>query len=232
MIQIDILSVVPDLMSSFFEHSIMKRAIDKQILQLRLYNLRDFSTNKQKHVDDYAYGGAAGMVMMIEPIYNAITSLQKENEYDDIIYFAPEGKMFNQQMANAYSLKKKILLLCGHYKGIDQRIRDHLITQEISLGEFVLSGGEIPAVAFVDSVVRLIPGVLNQETSALSDSFQDGLIAPPIYTRPASFNGWHVPEILLQGNHQQIQTWHDQQTEQKTTLFYQQKQNKNEQQNG
>jgi tRNA (guanine37-N1)-methyltransferase len=205
--KIDIISVVPDLLQSPFAHSILKRAKEKGLLEVNVINLRAHTTYARAQVDDYAFGGGAGMVMMIEPLVNALESLQKNNHYDEIVYLTPDGHRFDQKMANAYSLKKNLLLICGHYKGIDQRFRDHFITQEISIGDYVLSGGEIAAAVMVDAIGRLIPGVLNDETSALTDSFQDNLLAPPVYTRPEVFRGWKVPEILLSGNHQLIENW-------------------------
>lgn len=209
--KIDIISVVPDLLQSPFSHSILKRARDKGLLLVNVINLRDHTNYARAQVDDYAFGGGAGMVMMIEPLVNAIESLQKETTYDEIIFLTPDGETFNQQMANQLSLKNNLLLICGHYKGIDQRVRDHLITREISIGDYVLSGGELAAAVLTDAIGRLIPGVLNDETSALTDSFQDNLLAPPVYTRPEEFRGWKVPEILMSGNHKLIDEWrHDQ----------------------
>ncbi|MCO5287549.1 MAG: tRNA (guanosine(37)-N1)-methyltransferase TrmD [Chitinophagaceae bacterium] len=205
--KIDILSAVPQLMDSFFNHSILKRAQEKKLVELRVHNIRDYTNYKHGQIDDYQFGGGAGLVLMIEPIVNAIESLQKENTYDEIIFLTPDGALFNQQAANQLSLKKNLLLICGHYKGIDQRIRDHFVTQEISIGEYVLSGGELGAAIITDAVCRLLPGVLNDETSALFDSFQDGLLAPPVYTRPEEFRGWKVPEVLLSGNHAKIESW-------------------------
>lgn len=206
-LRIDIISVVPQLMESFFAHSILKRAQEKDLIDIRVHNLRDYSTFERAQVDDYQFGGGAGMVLMCEPLANAIESLQKEVDYDEIIYLTPDGASFNQKTANQFSLKNNLLLICGHYKGIDQRIRDKFVTLEISVGDFVLSGGEIAAALIVDAVGRLIPGVLNDETSALTDSFQDNLLAPPVYTRPASWRGMDVPEALLSGNHQLIANW-------------------------
>jgi tRNA (guanine37-N1)-methyltransferase len=204
---IDIITVLPELLESPLGHSIVKRAIGKGIVEIVIHNLRDYSTGKQRQVDDYAFGGGAGMVMNIEPIDRAISSLKSEREYDDIIFLTPDGEKFNQQSANALSTRNNLILLCGHYKGIDQRVRDHLITREISVGDFVLSGGEIAAAIIVDCVVRLLPGALTDETSALTDSFQDNLLAPPVYTRPAEYKGWKVPDILLSGNHHDIEEW-------------------------
>ena len=214
--KIDIISVVPDLLQSPFAHSIMKRARDKGLLQVNLINLRDHTTFARAQVDDYQFGGGAGMVMMIEPLVNAIESLQKNNVYDEVIFLTPDGETFNQQMANGFSMKDNLLLICGHYKGIDQRLRDHFITKEISIGDYVLSGGELAAAVLVDAIGRLIPGVLNNETSALTDSFQDNLLAPPVYTRPVEFRGWKVPDVLMSGNHAKIDQWRMEQSLQRT----------------
>lgn len=203
----DIISVVPQLMDSFFEHSILKRAQQKGLLEVYVHNLRDFSTLERSQVDDYQFGGGAGMVLRCEPLSAAIESLKSERTYDHIIYVTPDGNTLNQKIANALSLGENYIIICGHYKGIDQRIRDHYVTMELSIGDFVMSGGEIAAVTIVDTVGRLIPGVLNDETSALTDSFQDGLLAPPVYTRPAEWNGLSVPEPLLSGNHKLIDDW-------------------------
>jgi tRNA (guanine37-N1)-methyltransferase len=209
--QIDIITVVPDLLSGPFDHSIMKRAQTKGLLQVNVHNLREYTTYARAQVDDYPFGGGAGMVMMIEPLVNAIESLQRSCTYDEVIFLTPDGKTLNQSMANQLSLKKNLLMICGHYKGIDQRFRDHFVTMEISIGDYVLSGGELAAAVLTDAIGRLIPGVLNDETSALSDSFQDNLLAPPVYTRPEEFRGWRVPDILLSGNHKKIDEWrHDQ----------------------
>lgn len=210
--KIDIISVVPGLLESPFAHSIMKRARDKGILEVNVYNLRDYTTYARAQVDDYQFGGGAGMVMMIEPLVNAIESLQQTTTYDEVIFLTPDGETFDQKMANTLSLKTNLLLICGHYKGIDQRVRDHFITKEISIGDYVLSGGELAAAVIVDSVGRLIPGVLNNETSALTDSFQDNLLSPPVYTRPEEFRGWKVPDILLSGNHAKIEQWREEQS--------------------
>ncbi|SIN96829.1 tRNA (guanosine(37)-N1)-methyltransferase TrmD [Algoriphagus halophilus] len=204
---IDIVTVVPGLLDSPFSHSILKRAEDKGLASIRVINLRDYAMGKQKQVDDYAFGGGAGMVMMIEPIARCIEALQQERTYDDIIYMTPDGATFDQPMANALSLKKNLLILCGHYKGIDERVREKFITKEISIGDFVLSGGELAAAVVADAVIRLIPGVLNDETSALTDSFQDGLLAPPVYTRPAEYEGMKVPDVLLSGHEAKINEW-------------------------
>lgn len=204
---IDIITVVPGLLDSPFSHSILKRAEDKGLASIRVINLRDYSVGKQKQVDDYAFGGGAGMVMMIEPIARCIEALQQERTYDEIIYMTPDGATFNQSMANELSLHQNLLILCGHYKGVDERVRERFITKEISIGDFVLSGGELAAAIVADAVIRLIPGVLNDETSALTDSFQDGLLAPPVYTRPAEYEGMKVPDILLSGHEAKINEW-------------------------
>jgi tRNA (guanine37-N1)-methyltransferase len=215
--KIDIISVVPDLLESPFAHSILKRAKEKGLLEVNCINLRDHTTYARAQVDDYPFGGGAGMVLMIEPLVNAIESLQQKTVYDEVIYLTPDGETLNQQMANHLSLSKNLLLVCGHYKGIDQRFRDHFITKEISIGDYVLSGGELAAAVLVDAIGRLIPGVLNDETSALTDSFQDNLLAPPVYTRPEEFRGWKVPEILLSGNHTKIEEWRQEQALKHTT---------------
>ena len=214
--KIDIISVVPDLLQSPFAHSIMKRAKDKGLLEVNVINLRDYTTYARAQVDDYQFGGGAGMVMMIEPLVNAIEGLQKSTTYDEIIFLTPDGETFNQQIANHFSMKENLLLICGHYKGIDQRVRDRFITNELSIGDYVLSGGELAAAVLVDSIGRLIPGVLNDETSALTDSFQDNLLAPPVYTRPENFRDWKVPEILMSGNHAKIDQWRMEQSLQRT----------------
>lgn len=208
--RIDILSVVPELLESPLNHSIVQRAKKAGLVEINICDIREYGLGKWKKTDDYAFGVDAGMVMMVEPVFNCINKLKSEREYDEIIYTAPDGELFTQDMANELSLKKNIMILCGHYKGIDERIREHLITKEISIGNFVVSGGEIPACLITDAIVRLIPGALTDETSALSDSFQDGLIAPPSYTRPADFNGWKVPEVLLSGNPKLIKDWQEQ----------------------
>ncbi len=205
--KIDIISVVPQLMESFFAHSILKRAREKGLLEVNIFDLRDFTNYKHGQVDDYQFGGGAGLVMMAEPLANAIESLQKETKYNEVIFLTPDGETFNQKIANFLSLHNSLLLICGHYKGIDQRIRDHFITKEISIGDYVLSGGELGAAVLADAIGRLIPGVLNDETSALTDSFQDDLLAPPVYTRPEEFRGWKVPEILMSGDHAKIEQW-------------------------
>ena len=207
--RIDIITVLPELLRSPFDASIMKRAIDKGLVEVHFHNLRDYATNKYKSVDDYPYGGGAGMVMMIEPIDKCISQLKSERDYDEIIYMSPDGETLNQGMANTMSLCKNIVILCGHYKGVDQRVRDHLITKEISIGDYVLSGGELGAIILSDALIRLIPGVLSDETSALTDSFQDNLLAPPIYTRPANYNGWEVPPVLLSGHAANIDQWRE-----------------------
>ncbi len=210
--RIDIISVVPDLMTSAFAHSILKRAIANKLVEVNLINLRDYSNGKQKQVDDYAFGGGAGMVMMIEPIANCIHELKSKRHYDEVIYMSPDGELLKQSVCNQLSLLKNIIILCGHYKGVDERVREHLITREISVGDYVLSGGELPAAILSDSIIRLLPGVLNDETSALSDSFQDNLLAPPVYTRPADFNGWKVPEVLLSGHTANVEKWRHEQS--------------------
>lgn len=207
--RIDIITVLPELLRSPFEASILKRAIDKGLVEVHLHNLRDYSTNKHKNVDDYQFGGGAGMVMMIEPIDACISKLKSEREYDEVIYMTPDGETFNQGVANRMSLLKNIIILCGHYKGVDQRVRDHFITKEISIGDFVLSGGELAAAVVSDAIIRLIPGVLSNETSALTDSFQDNLLSPPIYTRPAEYKGWKVPDVLLSGHSANIDKWRE-----------------------
>ena len=205
---IDILTVVPEILESPFKHSIIKRAQEKGLVEINVINLRDFAKGSYRQVDDYQYGGGAGMVMMIEPIYNAIQSLsEKRGGYDEIIYTTPDGEPYKQQTANYFSTLDKILILCGHYKGVDHRVREHLITREISIGDYVLSGGELAAAVIVDSVVRLLPGALGDSESALTDSFQDNLLAPPVYTRPAEFKGWKVPDVLLSGNQKAIEEW-------------------------
>jgi len=214
--RIDIISVVPDLLTSPFAHSIMKRAKEKGLLEVNVINLRDHTTYARAQVDDYQFGGGAGMVMMIEPLVNAIESLQQKINYDEVIYLTPDGETFNQQMANKFSLQNNLLMICGHYKGIDQRFRDHFITKEISIGDYVLSGGELAAAVLTDAIGRLIPGVLNDESSALTDSFQDNLLAPPVYTRPETFRGWAVPAILMSGNHKLIDEWRYEQAVQRT----------------
>ena len=214
--RIDILTVLPQLLESPFSASIMQRAQDKGHVEIHVHNIRDYSTDKHKNVDDYQYGGGAGMVLSIEPIAAVIEKLKSERSYDDIIYMTPDGKILEQSDCNTLSLSKNLMILCGHYKGVDERIREHYITKEISIGSYVLSGGELAAAVVVDAVVRLIPGVLNDETSALTDSFQDNLLSPPVYTRPPEFNGWKVPEILLSGNLPAIEKWREEQALQRT----------------
>ncbi|WP_046758853.1 tRNA (guanosine(37)-N1)-methyltransferase TrmD [Kordia jejudonensis] len=214
--RIDIISVVPDLMKSPFEASIMKRSIDKGIVDIHFHNLREYATDNYKSIDDYQFGGGAGMVMMIAPIDKCISDLKAQRDYDEIIYMTPDGTTLNQGIANELSLKGNIMILCGHYKGVDQRVRDHFITREISIGDYVLSGGELGAVVLCDAIVRLIPGVLGNETSALTDSFQDNLLAPPVYTRPATYNDWEVPEVLLSGNFPKIEAWREEQAYERT----------------
>ena len=214
--RIDIITVVPDLLKSPFEHSIMKRAQAKGLLEVYTHNLRKWAINNQGQVDDYQYGGGAGMVMMCEPLANAIEELSAERKYDEIIYLTPDGQTFDQKMANTLSLKENLLMICGHYKGIDERIRQHFITKEISIGDYVLSGGELAAAVLVDAIGRLLPGVLNDETSALFDSYQDNLLAPPVYTRPAEFRGWKVPDILLSGDPRKVDEWRNEQALQRT----------------
>lgn len=209
--RIDIITVVPDLLKSPFEASIMQRSIAKGLVDVQFHNLRDYTTTKYKQVDDYQFGGGAGMVMMIEPIDKCITKLKSERSYDEVIYMTPDGETLNQGMANTLSLAGNIIILCGHYKGVDQRVRDHFITKEISIGDYVLSGGELGALILCDTIIRLIPGVLGNETSALTDSFQDNLLAPPIFTRPAEYKGWSVPPILTSGNTPKIEQWREEQ---------------------
>jgi tRNA (guanine37-N1)-methyltransferase len=217
MLHIDIISVLPELLESSFAHSIMKRAKEKKLLEISVHSLRNWAINEYGQVDDYQYGGGAGMVMMCEPLANAIESLQKERKYDEIIFMSPDGEMLNQTMANALSMCGNLMIISGHYKGIDERIREHFITKEISIGDYVLSGGELPAAVLTDAIGRLLPGVLNDETSALFDSFQDNLLAPPVYTRPADFRGWRVPEILLSGDPVKIAEWRHEASLRKTT---------------
>lgn len=205
--RIDILTVLPEMFTSPLSCSILKRAQDKGLAEIVVHNLRDYTTNKHRKVDDYPFGGEAGMVMQIEPIDRAISHLRSQRNYDEVIFTSPDGETFNQPMANAMSLLDNIIILCGHYKGIDYRIREHLITREISIGDYVLTGGELPAIAITDAIIRLIPGAIGDEQSALSDSFQDNLLAPPVYTRPADYNGWRVPDILLSGHQAKIDDW-------------------------
>ncbi len=213
---IDIITVLPELLESPFQHSILKRGQEKGLLKVEVHDLRAFGLGKHKQVDDYQYGGGAGMVMMVEPLMKCIEHLQKDRTYDEIIFMTPDGKRFDQPMANRLSMQENLLILCGHYKGIDERIREHFVTREISIGDFVLSGGELPAALLVDAIGRLIPGVLNDETSALFDSFQDSLLAPPVYTRPAEYRGWQVPEVLLSGNFAAIDEWRYEQSMKRT----------------
>lgn len=205
--RIDIITCLPDLLESPFNHSILKRAQDKKLVEVHIHDLRDYAINKQRQVDDYQYGGGAGMVLMIEPIDGCISKLKEERDYDEIIYLSPDGEKLSQGVANALSLKKNLILLCGHYKGVDERIREHIITREISIGDYVLSGGELAAAVLSDTIIRVIPGVISDETSALSDSFQDNLIAPPVYTRPADYKGLKIPEILVSGHAGNIEEW-------------------------
>ena len=214
--RIDIITVVPQLLESPLNHSIVQRAKNKGLVEIVIHDLREYGLGPRKNVDDYSYGGDAGMVMMVEPIFNCINDLRKERDYDEIIFMTPDGEQLSQGMANELSLKQNIIILCGHYKGIDHRIREHLVTKEITIGDYVLSGGEIPAAVVVDAIVRLLPGALTDETSALSDSFQDDLLSPPVYTRPASFNGWDVPEVLLCGDPKKIKAWQDEQALERT----------------
>ena len=217
--RIDILTVVPELLDSPLSHSIVGRAIKNGLVDIKVHNLRKYGVGPRKNVDDYSYGGDAGMVMMVEPVFNMINELKSERDYDEVIYMSPDGERLNQKISNELSLKGNIIILCGHYKGIDHRIREHLITREISVGDYVVSGGEIPAALLADSIVRLITGALTDETSALSDSFQDDLLSPPVYTRPAEFHGWKVPDVLLSGNPKLIQAWQDEQALERTKLL-------------
>ncbi|MFY0651050.1 MAG: tRNA (guanosine(37)-N1)-methyltransferase TrmD [Cyclobacteriaceae bacterium] len=205
--RIDIITCVPELLKSPFSHSILKRAEDKGLAQVEVHNLRDYAVGKHKNVDDYAFGGGAGMVLMIEPIDNCISKLKSERSYEEVVYLSPDGELLKQSISNELSLKENIILLCGHYKGVDERVREHLVTKEVSIGDYVLSGGELAAAVLADSIIRLIPGVLNDETSALTDSFQDDLVSPPVYTRPADYNGLKVPEVLTSGHDAKIQEW-------------------------
>ncbi len=214
--RIDILSVLPELLSSPLNYSIVRRARDKGLVEINIVNLHDYSTDKYRSVDDYAFGGGAGMVMMIGPVFRALEKLKEERTYDEIIYTSPDGEPFTQKMANELSLKENLIILAGHYKGIDQRIRDNLVTREISVGDYVLSGGELPAAVITDAIVRLLPGAMSDEQSALSDSFQDDLLAPPVYTRPADFMGWKVPDILLSGHAAEIDKWRHEQSVERT----------------
>lgn len=214
--RIDIISVIPEMLESPLGCSILKRAQDKGLAELHVHNLRDYTTNKHRKVDDYPFGGDAGMVIQVEPVDRCISALKAERNYDEVIFTAPDGEILNQSMANSMSMLENIIILCGHYKGVDYRIREHLVTREISIGDYVLTGGEIPAIIIADSIVRLIPGVIGDEQSALSDSFQDNLLEPPVYTRPAEYNGWRVPGILLSGHQARIDEWKHQQSLERT----------------
>lgn len=214
--RIDILSGVPELLQSPLEHSILRRAGEKGLAEVHVHNLRDFSSDKHKKIDDYAFSGEAGMVLSIQPIDAALSALGRDRDYQEIIYTSPDGELFNQRMANRLSTCENLVFLCGHYKGVDQRVRDHLITRELSIGDYVMTGGELAAAVMIDSIIRLIPGVLSDETSALTDSFQDGLLSPPVYTRPADYKGWKVPEILMSGNAQEIEKWKFEQSLERT----------------
>ncbi|RGN43200.1 MULTISPECIES: tRNA (guanosine(37)-N1)-methyltransferase TrmD [unclassified Bacteroides] len=214
--RIDIITVLPEMIEGFFNCSIMKRAQNKNIAEIYIHNLREYATDKYRKVDDYPFGGCAGMVMKIEPIDRCITALKEQREYDDIIFTTPDGEKFDQKMANSLSLSNNLMILCGHFKGIDYRIREHFITKEISIGDYVLTGGELAAAVIADSIIRIIPGVISDEQSALSDSFQDNLLAPPVYTRPADYNGWKVPEVLLSGHEAKIRDWEFQQSLERT----------------
>ncbi|MFC2187496.1 tRNA (guanosine(37)-N1)-methyltransferase TrmD [Peijinzhouia sedimentorum] len=214
--RIDIITCLPRLLDSPFSHSILKRAQDKGLVQVHVHDLRDYATKKHKNVDDYAFGGGAGMVMMIEPIDRCISALKAERNYDEVIYMSPDGELLDQPMANGLTLCNNLIILCGHYKGVDERVRQHLITKEISIGDYVLSGGELAAAVLADSIIRLLPGVLSDETSALTDSFQDGLVAAPVYTRPAEYKGWSVPEVLLSGHEAKINAWRFEQAVERT----------------
>ena len=214
--RIDILTILPELLHSPFAHSIIKNAQAKAVVEIHVHNIRDYSTTKHRTVDDYQFGGGAGMVMKVEPIFALISKLKSEREYDEVIFMTPDGELYNQQEANRLATLKNIIVLCGHYKGVDHRVREHLVTREISVGSYVLSGGELAAAVVVDSIVRLIPGAISNETSALSDSFQDNLLSPPVYTRPAEFNGWKVPNVLLSGNFKEIEQWQEEQALERT----------------
>lgn len=214
--RIDILTVVPELIEPFFNYSILKRAREKGLVEVHIHNLRDYTTSRHRKVDDYPFGGEAGMVMQIQPIDACISALKTERDYDEVIFTSPDGETFDQPMANALSLKENIIILCGHYKGVDWRVREHLVTREISIGDYVLTGGELPAAVIADAVVRLLPGVIGDEQSALSDSFQDNLLAPPVYSRPAEYKGWRVPDILLSGHEAKIAEWRYEQALERT----------------
>lgn len=214
--RIDIITIFPEIFDGPFSESIIKRAVQKGLANIIIHNLRDYATDKHRKVDDYPFGGGAGMVMMIEPIDRCISYLKSERDYDEVIFLSPDGQLLNQSISNSLSLNTNLIMLCGHYKGIDERVREHLVTMEISIGDYVLSGGELAAAVLTDSIVRLLPGVLGDETSALSDSFQDGLVSPPVYTRPRSYKGWEVPEVLLSGNDKLISDWRLQQATERT----------------
>lgn len=214
--RIDIITVLPELLKSPFEASILKRAIDANLVEIHFHNLRDYTADNYKSIDDTQFGGGAGMVMMVEPIHKCINTLKSQRDYDEVIYMTPDGETLNQGITNQISITQNIIILCGHYKGVDQRVRDHLITREISIGDFVLSGGELAAAVLCDAIIRLIPGVLGNETSALTDSFQDNLLAPPIYTKPREYNGWKVPELLFSGNLPKIELWREEQAYKRT----------------
>ncbi len=214
--RIDILTALPRLLDSYFNESILERAQKKGLAEVVVHDLREYSTDKHKRLDDYAFGGGAGMVMMIEPIHRCVEKLKAERTYDEVIYMSPDGELLDQPMANRMSGAKNLIILCGHYKGVDERVREHLITREVSIGNYVLSGGELPAAVLSDTLIRLLPGVLNDETSALSDSFQDGLVAPPVYTRPAEYQGWKVPDVLLSGHEAKIHAWRHEQSVKRT----------------
>ena len=214
--RIDIITVLPEMLESPLGCSILKRARDKGLVELEVHNLRDYTTNRHRKVDDYPFGGDAGMVMQVEPVDRCISALKEQRRYDEVIFTAPDGEVFNQQMANQMSMLENIIILCGHYKGVDHRVREHLITREISIGDYVLTGGELAAAVIVDSVVRVVPGAIGDEASALTDTFQDDLLAPPVYTRPAEFNGWRVPDVLLSGNFKEISLWQERQAMERT----------------
>jgi tRNA (guanine37-N1)-methyltransferase len=216
--RIDIISAVPELLTSPFAHSILKRAINNKLVEVNVINLRDYATGKQRQIDDYAFGGGAGMVLMIEPIAACMAELRAQRDYQEVIYMSPDGELLNQKICNQLSLAGNLIILCGHYKGVDERVREHLITREISIGDYVLSGGELPAAVLCDAIIRLLPGVLNDETSALSDSFQDNLLAPPVYTRPADYNGWKVPPVLLSGHSANVEKWRHEQSVERTKI--------------
>lgn len=214
--RIDLITVLPELLEGFFAHSIMKRAIQKGLAEVNLINLRDYSADKHRRVDDYMFGGGAGMVMTIDPIARCINTLKSERTYDEVIYMSPDGEQLSQPLCNRMSTMQNLIILCGHYKGVDERVREHFITKEISIGDYVLTGGELPAAVLCDAVIRLIPGVISDETSALLDSFQDNLLAPPVYTRPADYNGWKVPDVLLSGHTAEVEKWRHEQSLKRT----------------